>query len=62
MNKYALGKQKTLAELCVKKDDYIQELERAVMVLSGSYSDWPLNVSDGDELLINKLINDIEST
>tara|TARA_R110002073_G_C9187768_1_gene556997 strand:- start:421 stop:642 length:222 start_codon:yes stop_codon:yes gene_type:complete len=40
----------------------IRELERAVSVLARSNSDWPLNVSDTDELLIDILLQDIDRT
>jgi len=38
----------------------VQELERAVGVLAGSNSNWPINVSSNDELLIDKLLRSID--
>ena len=42
MNKYVLGKQKTLAELCEKKDEEIEKLKRlfdyAEKELHGDYN------------------------
>ena len=40
----------------------IQELERAISVLARSNSNWPLNVSVGDELLIDRLLRNIDHT
>jgi len=33
MNRYSLGSQKTLSELCIKKDERIKELEKALQDL-----------------------------
>lgn len=36
MNKYDLGKQKTLAELCVKKDEELKEAKQEIAELKAS--------------------------
>lgn len=40
----------------------IQKLERAVGVLAGSNSNWPMNVSDADEEIINEQLRIIDCT
>jgi hypothetical protein len=34
----------------------IEDLSRALVALSSAYSDWPMNVHDEEELLINSML------
>lgn len=43
-------------------DKRIRELERAISVLARSNSDWAFNVSNDDEILIDRLLRDIDRT
>ena len=58
MNKYTLAKQKTLAELCVKHEDRIKELERRVFNANyeTGYDDgYSKGIKYGIEVSITKL-------
>ena len=39
MNKYTLGKQKTLSELCVKKDEEIADLQNTINALREAFTE-----------------------
>lgn len=44
----------------VQASKRIRDLNKALLALSRAYSDWPMNVSDEDETLISRLINEAE--